>query len=160
MIRPARLMAGVAVTPAIAVLAACSGVPHPHTAHAEASASAFATSPVIRADEVTALRKLAACSSSATSGQLTFTVTATTKGQASIPGVATSPYPRIHLTHYSFRLLHHLKDKVKAAIDCAAPKGTRTSVKQCAEKLNLPTSKAKISGYLTGIADCTVGAPQ
>jgi hypothetical protein len=147
----------------LALVCAChpSGSPSAHGAtKAAAAASAFATNPAIRNDEVRALRKLAGCTATATSGELVFTVTTTTQGQASAPGTATPAYPHVTVTHWSISLLHHLGDKIDAAINCAAPKGTAASAKSCVKHLNLPTSKASIQPWLIGVSNCMVGAPQ
>jgi hypothetical protein len=155
-----RLLVLVAI--ACAVLAGCKATssPHPATSRAVASASAFATNPAIQHDQVVALRRLTGCVATATGGQLTFKVTTTTQGQASIPGTTTPAYPHVQVTHWSLALLHHMRAKVDAAINCAAPASIRASVKGCVHKLNLPTSRPAVTGYLIGVADCTVGAPQ
>lgn len=151
---------GIAIALAI-VLAGCkSGGTHPAASHAAASASAFATNPAIRHDQVEALRRLTGCVNTATSGQLTFSVSTTSQGQASIPGTTTPAYPAVHVTHWSFGLFHHLRAKADAAVNCAAPASVRESVKACVHKLSLPTSRAAISTWLIGVANCTVGAPQ
>lgn len=148
---------------AVAVLAGCKsgGGTRPTASKAAASASAFATNPAIRADQVKALRTLTGCVGTATGGQLTFKVTTTSnKGQASIPGTTTPAYPAVQVTHWSFGLLHHLRAKADALINCAAPASTRASVRQCVHRLSLPVSKAKVTNWLIGVANCTVGAPQ
>lgn len=152
----------VALAAACLVLAAgCkTGTTHPAASHAAASASAFATNPAIQHDQVRALQKLTGCVDTATGGQLTFKVTTTTQGQASVPGTTTPAYPHVQLTHWSLGLFHHLRAKMDAAVNCAAPPSVRASVKQCVHKLSLPTSRAAITNWLIGIANCTVGAPQ
>lgn len=127
---------------------------------ARASASAFATSPAVQRDEVTALRKLAGCASTGTSGELTFKVTTTTKGQADIPGTTTPSPATVTVTHWDIRLLHHLLRKADATVACAVPPGQKASVEACVKHLSLPTSKAKISPYLIAVSGCVVGDPQ
>lgn len=148
---------------AVLALAGCKGSSaHPHASAAVASgrsqASALSTNPATLHDETLALRKLTGCVNTATGGQLQFTVVTGGPGSASIPGT-TSP-PTVTVTHWSIGLFHHLRAKFDAAVNCAAPPSIRASVKTCVHKLSLPTSKVAINGYLIGVANCTVGAPQ
>ena len=145
---------------AVALAGCKAGSGHPAASRAAGSASAFATNPAIQHDQVVALRKLTGCVDTATNGQLTFTVTTTTAGQASVPGTTTPAYPHVQVTHWSLGLLHHLRAKADAAINCAAPASTRASVKACVHKLSLPVSRQAVTTWLIRVANCTVGAPQ
>jgi hypothetical protein len=154
------------------MLGACSGTPHAlSSAHASALASAkasarasahavasaLATDPAILHDETLFLRqRLAPCVRSATHGELTIGVTTT--GQAAIPGTTTPPV--ISVTHWDVRVLFRPFHKFDSALHCSLPAGTYPAAKHCAEKLNLPTSKTEITGYIAGLAGCAVGAPQ
>jgi hypothetical protein len=169
MFYPARIAAALATVPAAALmLGACSGTPHAlSSAHASALASAKASArasahavasarapgPALRPD---ATRFLAPCVRSATHGELTIGVTTT--GQAAIPGTTTPPV--ISVTHWDVRVLFRPFHKFDSALHCSLPAGTYPAAKHCAEKLNLPTSKTEITGYIAGLAGCAVGAPQ
>ena len=147
------ILAAIVVFIVVSALTGCGSLTG--SPHAASSVSAFAQNPQVRADQVRALRKIAACADQATGGQLTFTVVNSAQGEANVPGTS-DKQPQVQVTHVSLGLFHHLRDKIKAAVDCAVPPGTKTAVEKCISHLQVPVHKSAVQGYLIGLAGCTV----
>lgn len=132
---------------AVLSLTACHGSGHPSplgsvaASAGKSGAESLATSPALQRDEFTALHKLDAC---AGAEGFTFTVTANPQ----------RPIRHLRVAHASD--LFHPIVAAEAAARCAAPPGTRRSVKLCLEH-------APVTGLhrlVLAAAKCVVGAPQ